>query len=450
MMEDALANLEAESDLLGGLMFQNNKVDAVADLIDAADFSLPLHQQVYAAIVREVSLGNTANPVTLKPYFDASEDMKAVGGTKYLAGIYGNGGLCDCYQSAKHLVELAHRRNLRDGLMFVADHCAEMTIPTADLIEQADEALVLDGKETIHQPTGGECFDELLAGFDDKTTGVTCGCIESLDEVLGEIRPKQLVIGAGRPGMGKTAVALSYGIGAAFKGHGVLYVSLEMSSHELAGRMAADMAFYQKPIPFSAIRDGDLTHDQRKMVAMAGQEMARLPFQVVDAGGLTIGRLKSLVRRHKRKMAAKGHKLELVIVDYLQLLSGDSKGRSNYETVSEISKGMKAMAKDQSVGVLALAQLSREVERREGKRPQLADLRDSGQIEQDADAVVFLLRNEYYLRQEEPDEMDPKRPEWEQAMAEYKGQIEFIVAKRRNGVTGTGIGQFHGAFQAVR
>ena len=170
----------------------------------------------------------------------------------------------------------------------------------------------------------------------------------------------------------------------------------------------------------------------------------------MDVGSLNIGRLNMLVRRHARAMAAKGFSLDLVIVDYLQLLSPDHKGRSNYEAVSEVSRGLKALAKDNELAVFALAQLSRTVETRPDKRPQLSDLRDSGQIEQDADAVLFLLRKEYYLRQEEPDPLSPKRVDWENHLDAVKGQIEFILAKRRNGTTGTAIGQFHGAYQAVR
>jgi replicative DNA helicase len=247
-----------------------------------------------------------------------------------------------------------------------------------------------------------------------------------------------------------TAVAVSYALGSAQNGHGVLFATLEMSSRELAGRMAADMCYRDgRGIPYGAIRKGSLDEWQRKQVTRAGQHMCTLPFQVVEKGNLTTGRLNMLIRRHKRRMEAKGQKLELVVVDYLQLMRPDRRG-SKYEDVSEVSMALKAMAMDHGVAIMALAQLSRLVEQRPDKRPQLSDLRDSGQIEQDADVVLFLLREEYYLRLTEPDESDPKRAGWEASMDTARNRIEFIVAKRRNGETGTAIGQFHGAFQAVR
>ena len=251
--------------------------------------------------------------------------------------------------------------------------------------------------------------------------------------------------------MGKTALALSYAIGAAQQGHGVLFVSLEMSSTELAARMVADLCFNGNDgVPYNAIRDGVLNDWQADKVCKARDTMHRLPFHVVDAGQLTVGRLNTLIRRHARKMAARGHKLELVIVDYLQLLSSDARGRSNYETVSEVSRGLKAAAKDHGVAVFALAQLSREVEKRPDKRPQLSDLRDSGQIEQDADAVLFLLRPEYYHWQAEPEKDTSAWDKWEAELREMLGAIEFILAKRRNGVTGATFGSFYGTYQAVR
>ncbi len=448
-MSDVLANLECEQELLGGLMNENAAIDIVADIIDPGDFSEPVHAHIYSAILRETAKGRLANPVTLKGYFENDEALKELGGPVYLMQM-----TASSYAPAKDcallLLDLAQRRRMRAGLLAASEGCADLDATTAEIIGHADAALAITGKDTIHQPTGGECFDELIKGFGEKVQGVTCKQIASLDALLGPMRPKQLIIGAGRPGMGKTALALSYALGAAQAGHGVLFVSLEMSSRELAARMAADLCFNHGGVPFSAIRDGDLNDWQHRKVIEAGSYMHGLPFHVVDAGHLTTGRLAMLVRRHARKMAAQGRKLELVIVDYLQLLSPDTKGRSNYEAVSEVSRNLKALAKEQSVAVFALAQLSREVEKRPDKRPQLSDLRDSGQIEQDADAVLFLLRLEYYLRQAEVDHMDPKRAEWEHLMADAAGKIEFILAKRRNGVTGNTMGEFHGAFQAVR
>jgi len=453
MTADPLINIEAEAELLGTLMTNNAVIDMVADRVSPDDFAEPVHGLIYAAIVREASLGKASNPLTIKGHFEGGETLDPFGGPAYLMRLTGNCIGMTPRETAEQVVDLAIRRRMREDLHLAASSCASLSTSLGEIVSQADAALSVSGKDDLHQPTGGECFDELLASFSAGRDGVRCNVIPPLDELLGPLRPKQLVIAAGRPGMGKTAMALSYSLGAAMSGHGVLFVSLEMSSTELAARMAADMCFDKVTgmgVPYSAIRDGDLHDSQKRAVAKNGSYMRSLPFQVVDAGYLTVGRLNMLIRRHARRMAAQGHKLELVVVDYLQLMSPDTKGRSNYEAVSEVSRALKAMAKDHSVAVLALAQLSREVEKRPDKRPQLSDLRDSGQIEQDADAVLFLLRQEYYLRQSEPEPNSAEHVQWETNLEAARGLIEFIVAKRRNGVTGQAFGQFHGAYQAVR
>lgn len=448
---DALANLELEADLLGSLMTDNRGIDQAADILAAHDFAEPLHGRIFDVLVDHAARGKAANPVTIKGYFDDDPAIKVLGGVSYLMGLTASVMGLRAAETAREIAGLAQRRRMRDGLSATALDCSDLSLPVAEIVSRADDAVNATARDTIHQPTGAECFAELMAGFGESQSGVTCGQIPSLDELVGPMRPKQLVICAARPGMGKTALALSYAIGAAQNGHGVLFVSLEMSSRELAGRMAADMCFDGRDgVPFNAIRDGRLNDWQMRRVAEASSRMAGYPLNVIDAGYLNTGRLSMLIRRHARRMQAMGRKLELVVVDYLQLLSPDSKGRSNYEAVSEVSRALKAMAKDQDVAIMALAQLSRAVETRPDKRPQLSDLRDSGQIEQDADAVFFLLRPEYYLRQAEPDQMAPERFDWERALADVQGRLEFILAKRRNGVTGQASAEFHGGYQAVR
>ena len=424
MSDETLINVELEAEFLGLLMQENKSIDTALDLVDAEDFGEPAHGRIFAAIAREASLGRPANPVTLKAYFDADEAINSLGGAKYIFNLTSHLSMTGVMPSAERIRDLAQRRRMRGGLIAAADACLDHESTTAEIINFADNAITQNGKDEIHQPTGGECFDELINGFGEGDYGVTCGIIPDLDEAIGALRPGQMVIVAGRPGMGKSAVAVSYALGAAQNGQG-------------------------RGIPYGTIRKGSLDEWQRKQVTRAGQHMSTLPFQVVEKGNLTTGRLNMLIRRHKRRMEAKGQKLELVVVDYLQLMRPDRRG-SKYEDVSEVSMALKAMAMDHGVAIMALAQLSRLVEQRPDKRPQLSDLRDSGQIEQDADVVLFLLREEYYLRLTEPDESDPKRAGWEASMDTARNRIEFIVAKRRNGETGTAIGQFHGAFQAVR
>ena len=448
MRQDTLINLEAEAAILGLMMQANETIEPVADRIGPDAFALPAHAAIFSALIDQSAKGKPAKPMTIKTQVEPM--LGDVGGPAYLARLTGEIAPVSAKDGADLLSDLAHRRRMREGLACAAQDCADLAIAPAEIVSRADAAMQTAAQQVIHQPTGGECLDELIAGFGEQRNGVTCQSIPTLDHLLGPMRPKQLIIGAGRPGMGKTAVALSYGLGAAQAGHGVMFVSLEMSSAELAARMASDLCHDRTPIQFSKIRDGTLSRDELREVYSAREFMHDLPFQVIDAGNLPVGRLNMLIRRHKRRMAAQGQKLELVIVDYLQLLSPDTKGRSAYEAVSEVSRALKAMAKDHGVAIFALAQLSRSVEQRPDKRPQLSDLRDSGQIEQDADAVLFLLRQEYYLRQDEPEPHHEQYAAWQRALDDHAGKIEFIVAKRRNGVTGSGIGMFYGAHQAVR
>lgn len=446
----SLANPELEAELLGQLLFDNKLVEAVADHVDAAAFSVSVHGRIFETILSEVHQGNLANAVTLKPYFDGDEQINAMGGTVYLMQLSALASLNSIVDLAKQVSRLARRRAMQEGLHAASLDCSDMDVSLAAIMDRADAALSEQSKETIHQPTGADCIGELLAGFDSKVKGVKCGSIPPLDDLLGPIKPKQLVILAARPGMGKTATAISYAQGAAQLGHGVLFVSLEMSSTELAGRMVSDLCHDQEiDLPYNAVRDGTLNRAQRDWIGRAREFAGELPFQVVDTGSLTVSRLSMLVRSHQRRMKAKGQELQLVVIDYLQLLQGDRRA-SAYERISEISMGLKALAKDTGVGIMALAQLSRAVEQREDKRPMLSDLRDSGQIEQDADAVLFLLREEYYLWQEQREPHDPKFGDWQVAMADARNRIEFILAKRRNGTTGSAMGSFHGAYQAVR
>jgi replicative DNA helicase len=218
-----------------------------------------------------------------------------------------------------------------------------------------------------------------------------------------------------------------------------------MGADELCARAASEMSFGGPgQVPYSDFQqEGQPGRAVMNAIAEAERRMADMPLEIIDTGGITISRLQMEVRRAKRRMAAKGEKLELVVIDYVQLVRSDNKGHSPYERVSEVSMAMKALAKDNEVAVLALAQLSRSVESRPDKRPMLSDLRDSGQLEQDADLILFLLREEYYLRKE-------KAEGWEAAIQAVQNEIEFICAKRRHGVEGSAKGYFYGQYQAVR
>lgn len=452
----SLINVEAEAALLGAAMIDNAVLDRAIEHIDPADFSMPLHSRIWAALARERAAGRHAGAIALKGYFEGDEDLAAVGGFGYLARLSGDstGLLIPTRELAGQINDLAVRRRVRTGLMETAGQCADLERAVAEIVSDVDGVIRAPSEQSARQSTGGEAMDDLIASLDEPRTGVTCGIIPDLDELLGSLRPGSMNVIAGRPGMGKTAVALTYARGAAELGHGVQLFSLEMGRVDLAGRVAADMCFDLTPaerIAYSAIRDRDLSESQRRDVARAAKHLHSIPLAIVDTGSITIGRLRAMVRSQKRRMAAQGNSLDVVVVDYLQLVRPDSSARSAYEAVSEVSRGLKALAMDEQVALIALAQLSRSVETRPDKRPQLSDLRDSGQIEQDADAVLFLLRQEYYLRQAEPvDADDDAYGKWEADLKRVQGVIEFILPKRRNGSPGSAYGRFYGVYQAVR
>lgn len=451
-----LVNVEAEAALLGAAMFDNSIIDHAAEVISPDDFSMPVHARIWSALSRERDAGRHAGPISLKGYFEDDLDLAELGGLKYLAQLSGDmsGALIPPKELAGQVKSLAQRRRIRAGLLGTAASCADLETSVAEIVGEVDEIIRAPADANTRKATAGEAMDALIASLDEPSAGVTCGIIPELDELLGYLRPGSMTILAGRPGMGKTAAALTFARGAAEQGHGVQFFSLEMGSAELSGRVAADMSFdlpARERVPYDAIRDRRLSSEQRSVVADAARHLHTLPISILDTGSITIGSLRREVRSQKRRWAASGRKLDLVVVDYLQLVRPDRPMRSAYEAVSEVSRGLKAIAMDEQVALVALAQLSRSVEERADKRPILSDLRDSGQIEQDADAVLFLLRPEYYLKQSEPDGGDGDAyAEWQARLARVAGLLEFILAKRRNGSPGNAHGRFYGAYQAVR
>ncbi len=452
-----LINDEAESALLSSIMSNNRLIDTASELITADDFGMPVLGRIFASIVQLNVQGRAANPVTLKPIYENDPDLEPFGGMSFLTNLTGNVAFYNVRSLAEQIAELAKRRRL----------LVEIELARAELLEfstEEDSAAIMsrlesaisaeDGKsDGVVESTAAQAFEAMMAGYERPKHGVTCHVIETLDMVAGPVRAGQMAILGGRPGMGKSAVALSYARGAAKAGHGVLFISLEMNEEELMQRMVADASFDgQQGIFYNVMRDGPMREPRwlRDKIWNIGGELKALPLTIVAAGSMKIGRLSSLIRRHQRRFEALGQTLDLVVIDYLQLLSPDRKTNSTYEAVSDVSRAIKGMAMRYRVGIMALAQLSRTVEQRTDKRPVLSDLRDSGQIEQDADTIIFAYRDAYYLAQSEPDQHDPKWIEWKQGMEVLEHRLDLIVAKRRNGTTGTAKAQFYGAFQAVR
>lgn len=447
IQQPVVGNADAEAALCGAMMRDNRIVDQIADLVKADDFSDEFFGHVFATILHECSLGKVANPVTLKPHFE----LEAI---RILARLTGEGvGNIGVKDFARQIADMAQRRRLIESLGETIS-AARDPHNTVEEVIAAVEVAVTDATRTTegtHEPHASAAIDEALKAIETNDPGMQCG-IGAIDDAIGAIRRKNLAILAGRPGMGKTSVALAYALGVARRGIGVLFISLEMTSEELGQRLLSDMTYDEEHdfgVPYDAIVNGRVTSNQMRALLSARDQMAKLPMQIVDTGALKLARLATIVRRWRRRFAARGQDLGLVVIDYLQLLHPDRQA-SRYEAITEISMGLKELAKTQSVGVLALAQLSRKVEERTDKRPMLSDLRDSGQIEQDADIILFLLREEYYLRKAEPHPQSNDHSAWQSSMIEVANKIDFICAKRRKGAERATTGRFHGAYQAVR
>ena len=375
-----LASIETEAGLIGGLLMANDHIDRVADKLKPHHFFEPLYGRIYSAICRERSLGRAVTSVTIKQYFVDDEDFKELGGIAHLATLTSSGSaIIGIHSFAEQILDLARMRLLVGNLLKVVDRATDYEIEANDLAAEAEAAIaeVMDEGADATELSAGDCIGKALEAIGRHEPGVTCG-IDAFDAAQGPIRRKNLAILAGRPGMGKTAAALSYARGVAEKGHGVLFISLEMSAEELGERMVADAAYDAhtgRGVPYDTIVNARVDAENMRRLVQTQEMLADLPLEVIDIPSLKIGGLATTVRRWKRRFAARGKSLDLVIVDYLQLLGPDYRVSGPYEAITLISKGLKAIAKSNDLGVMALAQLSRKVEERADKRPQLAELR---------------------------------------------------------------------------
>ncbi len=459
-------NIEAEAALLGALMIDNRLVEDVMILLRPEHFADPLHGRIYAAILMLSDRRMAANPITLKPLFEADPALQEMGGAAYLAQLSQSmGGLIAARDFAKQIYDLALLRELiRVGAEMMAG-AADMSTEIAplDRIQEAEMALykvaeqgeVSGGVKTFGQATR-EALDmaERAMKSGGHLSGYTTG-LAGLNDKLGGLHKSDLVILAGRPAMGKTALATNIAFACAWRylqdqalgtpdekasGAPVAFFSLEMSSDQLATRVLAEQA----EISSEKLRKGEIRQEEFAQLARASGDLYNLPLFIDDTPALSIAALRTRARRLKRQ-----HKIGLIVVDYLQLLQGSGRGSNDnrVQEISEITRGLKQLAKELQVPVLALSQLSRAVEAREDKRPQLSDLRESGTIEQDADIVLFVYREEYYhsMKQPDPEEAD-KFAKWREKAEKVFGLAEVIVAKQRHGSTGSVPLTFHKAF----
>jgi replicative DNA helicase len=449
-------NVEAEAALLGALMIDNRLVEDVQLKLRPDHFYEPLHGRIYESILRMTDANRVANPVTLRPLFESDESIKEVGGPAYLAQLTGSGaaviGARDFAQQIYDLALLRALVGVGRGLVEGALDTSEDVAPLAQ-IERAETELYkvaeeggAEGRAKSFSDATKEALEmaERALNSGGHLSGFTTG-LESLNSKIGGLHKSDLVIVAGRPGMGKSSLATNIAFSAAQRllrdqedgiepgksaGTPVALFSLEMSADQLATRILAE----QSGISSENLRMGRISQQEFRQLARAAAELQSLPLYIDDTPGLTIAALRTRARRLKRQ---KG--IGMVIIDYLQLLQGSGKGSAGdnrVQEISEISRGLKQLAKELDVPVVALSQLSRAVEQREDKRPQLSDLRESGSIEQDADIVLFIYREDYYLAAKQPGDDHPDFAAWQEEMARAYGRAEVIVAKQRHGSTG--------------
>jgi replicative DNA helicase len=441
-------NLEAEQAFLSSLLHHNGYYEEIGEFLIADHFSHRAHQKIYHAMGRLIERGQVADPVTLKDFFEKDDDLKAAGGTEYLAYLATHSlGFGDTREYAQLIYDLSLRRSLIDVGQELVQKAQGITLdaPAESHIEWAEQRLY-DLATTGQAESGFVDFGNALASAivtaekafkrDNKIVGVTTG-LRDMDKWLGGLHPSDLIILAGRPSMGKTGLATTIAFNAAraalrgqSQGGLTAFFSLEMSSEQLASRLLAQAS----RVASDRIRRGEVTQEEFLTFTEISRELASLPLYIDDTPALTVSALRTRTRRLKRKYG-----LGLIIVDYLQLLQGSSTNRQDNRVneVSQITRSLKALAKEMHVPVIALSQLSRAVEARDDKRPQLSDLRESGSIEQDADVVMFVYREEYYVARQQVPEGHEKFSEWQKKMNECYNIAEVILAKQRHGPIGT-------------
>jgi replicative DNA helicase len=453
---EAPHNIEAEQALLGAILVNNEAMDRVTSFLEPVHFFDPLHGEIFETASKMIHAGKQATPITLKTFFDAAEPIDAnLTVPQYLGRLAANAtSIINAEDYGRTIYDLAVRRSLivLGEDMVNSAYDAPIDFPPKQQIEEAETRLY-DLAEQGKYGQGFMGFGTALTHAiemannayqrEGHLSGLATG-LSDLDGKMGGLQPSDLIILAGRPSMGKTALAtnIAYNIAKNYRserqpdgtekaidGAIVGFFSLEMSAEQLATRILSEQA----ELASEKIRRGMINEDEfRKLVAVS-REMSRIPLYIDQTGGLTIAQLASRARKLKRQ---KG--LGLLVVDYLQLLAGSSKrGDNRVQEVTEITTGLKALAKELAVPVIALSQLSRQVEQRDDKRPQLSDLRESGSIEQDADVVMFVFREEYYVERQKPREGTAEFSDWQTQMMAVSGKAEVIIGKQRHGPVGT-------------
>ena len=439
-------NIEAEQAVIGSILVSNDIFDEISPIIDSQKFFDPIHIKIYETIEKLIAKGLLANPITLKNHFENNEGLKELGGQEYLIKIT---KFSTSQKQAIDYANIVQEMHLRRELIKISENVLNEASNKEDLsstgeeIIQSAEKSLFDLAERGHFNRSFLKFDSALKQTiemaesahknEDGIVGVPSG-LTDLDSRLGGLHKQDLIIIAGRPSMGKTALATNIAFHAAKniekKGSKstVAFFSLEMSSEQLSTRILSE----QSRIRSNDIRRGKVTEKEFEQFIETSKNIADLPLYIDETPAITISAISNRSRRIKRLFG-----LELIIVDYIQLMRSGRKMEFNrVQEISEITQGLKALAKELNVPVLALSQLSRQVEQRDDKKPQLADLRESGSIEQDADVVMFVFREAYYLERKEPTLGSIEHAEWQQKMDEISSLAEILISKQRHGPTG--------------
>ena len=457
-------SIEAEQQLLGGLLNNNDLYYSLEDKVDPEHFYDPVHSRIFEIISTRIKDGKLASAVTVNTFLTEDEGLKELGGSSYLAQLMAGSVASSAIKDYSKLVyDLAIRRELIILGQEISSRAQSIKVD-----EQPEEQIIL-AEQNLYKigdsgksETGFKSFLKALREAvqvanaahhrDGNLAGISTGFID-LDKKMGGLHSSDLIILAGRPSMGKTSLAtnIAYNIAKSFKkndnadgtsetvnGGIVGFYSLEMSAEQLAARILSETA----EIPSEQIRRGDMTESEFRRFVEAAKSIESSPLFIDDTPALTIAQLASRARRLKRT-----HGLDALIIDYLQLVRAGSSRDNRVNEISEITQGLKAIAKELNIPVIALSQLSRQVENRDDKRPQLADLRESGSIEQDADVVLFVYREEYYKEREKPSDHDlEKMAIWQEEMDRLHGRAELILGKQRHGPIGTVELSFEGKY----
>lgn len=438
-MADMQAYSAIEEMVLGGMLTKNDCVDEISTIIGKQHFSIEVNAKVFEAITDLFGQGRRADFRTLADYVAADfPEGRGVTASQYLARLAAIApSAAQTIDYAKELNERYSRFQLEEIGKTLSFEAANPTSSrrSGQIIEDVEQALYRLNRGEVSkggfQPFSEATQKALTAAIAAHAAGGGLSGLPTglggLDAKMGGLQNSDLIIVAGRPGMGKTALATNIGFHLALQGKSVGFFSLEMSAEQLATRILSDSA----SIVSSRIRRGQLEAYELQRLKEAQRKLASISLHIDDAPAASVAQVRSRARRLKRECG-----LDLVIVDYLQLMTAGRQG-NRVQELTEISMGLKAIAKELNVPVMALSQLSRQVESREDKRPLLSDLRESGSIEQDADVVMFVYRHEYYLRMVEPPEGDPRRIEWDGEISAAQDKAEIIIGKQRHGPTGT-------------